>query len=150
MKLAARDCFASLAMTTKPVIARSAATKQSRWGLRLQVKRVAEAEEGGLAEGFAEGRVDVDRVRDIVEHPAHRQRMGEFARELGDLLADRLDAENALIIAPRDDPDKAAARAGFERQGTPAGGERKDRNGGVDARSSGLVRQHPGDDDLGV
>src|SRR5436190_11323783 len=100
------------------------------------MNRVAEAEEGGLAEGFAEGRVDVNRMRDIVEHRAHRQRVGEFAGQLGDLLADRLDAEDALVIAPRDDPDKPAARAGFEGQGTPAGGEREDRNGGIDAGGS--------------
>ena len=59
-------------------------------GVSSQVERVAEAEEGGFAEGLAEGRVDVDRVRDIVEHRAHRQGMGEFAGEFRDLAADRL------------------------------------------------------------
>src|SRR5579862_4530169 len=60
-----------------------------------QVQRVAEAEEGRLARRLAQGRVDVDGVRQVVEHRAHRQRMGEFAGELGDLPADRLDAEDA-------------------------------------------------------
>ena len=79
------------------------------------MQSVPEAEEGRLAQRFAQGRMHVDRMRDILQHRAHRQRMGEFAGELGDFPPDRLDAENAPIVAPRDDSDKAAAGTGFER-----------------------------------
>src|SRR3979411_2331681 len=63
----------------------------------------AEAEERRLAQGFAQRRMHVDRVRDILQHRAHRQRLGEFAGQLGDMPADRLDPEDALILLLRRD-----------------------------------------------
>ena len=111
---------------------------------------VAEADQRRLADGFAERRMDVDRMRQVVEHGAHRQGMGEFAGELRDVTADGLDAEDAPVAPVGDDSDKAAACPGFKRQGATAGSEREGGGGDLGDGSFGLVRQHPGDDDLGL
>ena len=74
---------------------------------------VAEPDERRLADRLAQGRMYMDRVRDIVEHRAHRQRMRELAGEFRDLMPDRLEAENALILLLRNDAHKAAVGARF-------------------------------------
>ena len=43
--------------------------------------------------------MDVDGVREIVEHRPHSQGVREFAGQFGDLPADRLDAEDAAVVA---------------------------------------------------
>ncbi len=76
--------------------------------------------------------------------------MGEFAGQLGDTSTDRLDAEDPVIVFLRDDPDKPAIAAGFERQRAAAGRERKLRGDDLRARRGRrLVRRQPGADDLG-
>ena len=61
------------------------------------MQRVAEAEQRRFTCRFAEGRVDMDRVRQIVEHRPYCQRVRELPGQLGDLPPDRLDTKNALV-----------------------------------------------------
>src|SRR5947207_1088727 len=58
--------------------------------------------------------MDMDRVRQIIEHGPHRQRMRKLAGQFCDLVPDGLDAEHPLIGLLRDDADETAIAAGFE------------------------------------
>src|SRR5207248_7826010 len=81
----------------------------------LDVQAVAKTDERRLPDRFAEGRMHMDRVREIIQHVAHRERMRELAGQFGDLMPDRLDAEHALIVLLRDNAHKAAVAARLER-----------------------------------
>ena len=72
---------------------------------------VPKAFEGRLVEGFAEARMGGNDARDIFQYGPHLQRLGEGRRELGDVLTDRLNAEQPVIVGARHDPDESAIRA---------------------------------------
>src|SRR5579872_549422 len=91
----------------------------------LNMQTTAEAEMGGFGEGFAEGRVGMDGAGDVVEHRPHFDRQREFAGQFGDVAADRLHPEHALVAAPRHDADEAGVVARLQRQRAAIGGERE-------------------------
>ena len=58
---------------------------------------VAERAQGRLVEGFAQGRVDVDGSGHVLQHRAHLQHLGEAVGQLRHVLADGLDAQQAVV-----------------------------------------------------
>src|SRR3954467_14526647 len=123
-----RDCFVAtlLAMTMKELSLRGAARHEAI-SIRIgsEVKRLAEADQRRLSDRLAQGRVHVDRGREVVEQGAHCQRMRKLAGQLGHMPPDRLDAEHPAILSIGNDADKAAPLPTFQGQCPAAGGERK-------------------------
>ena len=102
-----------------------------------------------LVEGFAQGRVDVDDAGDVFQHRAHFQHLGEAVGHFGDMLADGLDAEQAVVGFRCQHTDEAAVLAGLDGQGTADGGQRED--GGDDVVAAlDVQRTEAGGDDLGL
>ena len=85
--------------------------------------------------------MDVDGAGDVVEAGAHLDRQGELARQFGDMRANRMDAEDDMIILARGDADETTIETRFHRQVTPGGSQREFAGDDLLAFGLGLVRR---------
>src|SRR6478672_2595344 len=116
---------------------------------RLYVDGVAQRAQRRLVEGLAQRRVDVDDPGDILQNRAHLQHLGEAVGHFGDVLADGLDAQQAVITLRRQNADEAAVLARLDGQRPADGGQRED---GLDdvVAALDIQRAEAGGDDLGL
>ncbi len=105
--------------------------------------RVAQRAQRGFVEGLAQRRVDVDRAGDVFQHRAHLQRQRKFARQFGDMRADRLDAEHAVIVLARDHAHEAAIVARVHGERAAVGGEGEHRGDDVVVRRGFVCGSSP-------
>src|SRR5271156_3727553 len=87
--------------------------------IALNVYRVSQRAHGSLLEGFAERGMHMDRCRDVFEQRAHLQRQRELAGPT--MRADRLDAEDAMIVFPRQHAYETTFVGDIHAEGTTAG-----------------------------
>ncbi len=87
------------------------------------MQRVTERLERGLLEPLALRRVRMDRAGDILKPRAHFQRKAECGGEFGYAVADRLDAEDEMVVGARNSSHEPVLTE--HRHGATIGRERK-------------------------
>src|SRR5690606_37004790 len=75
---------------------------------RSKVERVPQSLQRCLVKCLAERRMRMNRSGDILQHRALLEGVRELARELGNVIADRVNGNQPVITLARDDANKAA------------------------------------------
>jgi hypothetical protein len=62
--------------------------------------------QGGLVEGFGQGRMNMNRAGNVFGNGAHLERVDELAGQLRDMRPDRLNAHQLAIVPAREHADE--------------------------------------------